>query len=295
MADLERLAGKITLGRANARDLVALRSSLEVIPSLRRTISESISSLLQVLAENLDELEDVRSLIADAITDEPPASNNEPGMIRTSYNPELDELRNLAQSGKSYIAAIEARERGRTGISTLKVKFNNIFGYFIEISNAHKDKVPDDYERKQTLVNAERYTTPELKEYEVKVLGAEERIIQLETELFTSIRLAITREVKRIQGVARVLATLDCLTSLAEVAAKRNYVCPRLHEGDEIKIVGGRHPIIETLGERFVPNDLYINNSTDRLLIITGPNMGGKSVYLKQTALIIILAQIGSF
>jgi DNA mismatch repair protein MutS len=295
MTDLERLAGKITLGRANARDLVALRLSLEAIPSLRRTISESASSLLQVLAENLDELEDVRSLIAEAITDEPPASSNEPDMIRTGYNPELDELRSLAQSGKSYIAAIEARERGRTGVSTLKVKFNNVFGYFIEISNAHRDKVPADYERKQTLVNSERYTTPELKEYEVKVLGAEERIIQLETELFTAVRLAITREVKRIQGVARVLATLDCLTSLAEVASKRNYVRPRLHEGDEIKIVAGRHPIIETLGERFVPNDLFINNTTDRLLIITGPNMGGKSVYLKQTALIIALAQIGSF
>lgn len=295
MGDLERLAGKVTLGRANARDLVALRQSLEVTPMLRRTISESRTSLLQVLAEGLDELEDVRALIAEAIAEEPPAASNEPGMIRDGYNAELDELRNLAQSGKSYIAAIEARERGRSGITSLKVKFNNIFGYFIEISNSHKDKVPSDYERKQTLVNSERFTTPELKEYELKVLGAEDRIIQLETELFSSIRQNIAREVKRIQAVARVLAALDCLTSLAEVAARRNYARPTLHEGDEIKILGGRHAIIETLGERFVPNDLLVNNTTDRLLIITGPNMGGKSVFLKQTALIIILAQMGSF
>lgn len=295
MGDLERLAGKVTLGRANARDLVALRQSLEVIPRLRRTIAASRTSLLQVLAENLDELEDVCALIAEAIADEPPAASNEPGMMRDGYNPELDELRNLAQSGKSYIAAIEARERGRSGIASLKVKFNNVFGYFIEIGNSHKDKVPADYERRQTLVNAERFTTSELKEYEVKVLGAEDRIIQLETELFSAIRQTIAREVKRIQAVARVLAALDCLTSLAEVAARRNYTRPTLHEGDEIKIMGGRHATIETLGERFVPNDLLINNTTDRLLIITGPNMGGKSVFLKQTALIIILAQMGSF
>jgi DNA mismatch repair protein MutS len=295
MGDLERLAGKVTLGRANARDLVALRQSLEVIPTLRHTISESRTSLLQVLAEGLDELEDVRALIADAIAEEPPAASNEPGMIRDGYNAELDELRNLAQSGKSYIAAIEARERGRSGITSLKVKFNNVFGYFIEIGNSHKDKVPPDYERKQTLVSSERYTTPELKEYELKVLGAEDRIIQLETELFSSIRQSIAHEVKRIQAVARVLAALDCLTSLAEVAARRNYTRPILHEGDEIKIMGGRHAIIETLGERFVPNDLLINNTTDRLLIITGPNMGGKSVFLKQTTIIIILAQMGSF
>jgi DNA mismatch repair protein MutS len=163
------------------------------------------------------------------------------------------------------------------------------------MSNAHKDKVPADYERKQTLVNAERFTTPELKEYEVKVLGAEERIIQLEIELFAGIRLALAKEIRRIQAVARVLASLDCLASLAEVAARNRYVRPQVHEGDEIKLIGGRHPLIESLGERFIPNDLLINNTTDRLLIITGPNMGGKSVFLKQTALIAILAQVGSF
>ncbi len=295
MADLERLAGKITLNRANARDLIALRQSIEVIPSLRRTIANSTASLLQVLAESLDELEDIRSLIAGAISDDPPATATEAGMIRDGFNAELDELRNLAHSGKSYIAAIEARERGRTGIASLKVKFNNVFGYFIEISNSNRDKVPGDYERKQTLVNAERYTTPELKEYETKVLGAEERIIVLETELFTQIRRQISTEIRRIQGVARSVAALDALCSLAEVAARRSYVRPQLHEGDEIEIRAGRHPVIETMGERFVPNDLHANNTTDRLLIITGPNMGGKSVFLKQTALIVVLAQMGSF
>jgi DNA mismatch repair protein MutS len=295
MADLERLAGKITLGRANARDLIALRQSIEVIPALRGHLADSRASLLQTLVENMDELEDVRSLIHGAVADDPPATTGESGMIRDGFNPELDELRDMARSGKSYIAAIEARERARTGVSSLKVKFNNVFGYFIEISNSNKDRVPADYERKQTLVNSERYTTPELKDYETKVLGAEERILELETQIFGEIRAQVAREIRRIQGVARAVATLDAVASLAEVAAKRNYVRPRLHEGDEIEIRAGRHPVIETLGERFVPNDVYLNNSTDRLLIVTGPNMGGKSVWLKQTASIVILAQMGSF
>ncbi len=295
MADLERLAGKITLGRANARDLTALRQSIEVIPSLRLHLADSRASLLQTLAENLDELEDIHSLISGAIADDPPATAGEPGMIRDGFNAELDELRNLARSGKSYITAIEARERGRTGVSSLKVKFNNVFGYFIEISNANKDRVPGDYERKQTLVNSERYTTPELKEYETKVLGAEERILELEVQIFTELRKQIAQEIRRVQGVARAVALLDAVASLAEVAAKRNYVRPKLHESDEIEIRAGRHPVIETLGERFVPNDVCLNNSTDRLLIVTGPNMGGKSVWLKQTASIVILAQMGSF
>jgi DNA mismatch repair protein MutS len=295
LADLERLAGKITLGRINPRELQSLRQSIETFPSLRRQIADAQASLLQTLAENFDDLSDLGELIQTAIADEPPAAANEPGIIRAEYNSELDELRNLATSGKSYIAAIEARERGRTGIATLKVKFNNVFGYFIEISHTNRDKVPVDYERKQTLVNAERYTTPELKEYEVKVLGAEERIIALEIELFKEIRLKLAHQVKRIQGVARVIALLDVTSSLAEVAARRGYVRPQLHEGDEIEIKQGRHPIVETFGERFVPNDLQLNNTTDRLLIITGPNMGGKSLYLKQTAIISLLGQIGSF
>ncbi|MBO0862514.1 MAG: DNA mismatch repair protein MutS, partial [Chloracidobacterium sp.] len=277
------------------RDLIALRQSIEVIPALRGHLADARASLLQTLFENMDELQDVRSLIHSAIADDPPVTTGESGMIRDGFNAEIDELRDIARSGKSYIAAIETRERARTGVSSLKVKFNNVFGYFIEISNSNKDRVPSDYERKQTLVNSERYTTPELKDYETKVLGAEERILELETQIFNEIRARVAQEIRRIQGVARALATLDAVASLAEVAAKRNYVRPKLHEGDEIEIRAGRHPVIETLGERFVPNDVYINNSTDRLLIVTGPNMGGKSVWLKQTASIVILAQMGSF
>ena len=204
-------------------------------------------------------------------------------------------MRELSTSGKSVIARIESRERARTGIATLKVKFNNVFGYFIEVSKANAKSVPDNYERRQTLTNAERYTTPELKEYEAKVLGADERIAEIEQELFASIRQAVAVETRRVQSVAQALSTLDVLLSLAEVAARRNYTRPLLTEDDEIYIRTGRHPVIESSGERFIPNDVYLNNSTDRVLIITGPNMGGKSVYLRQTAFISILAQIGSF
>ncbi|MFN0118929.1 MAG: DNA mismatch repair protein MutS [Blastocatellia bacterium] len=295
LADMERLAGRITLGRANARDLIALRQSIEVLPRLRETLANAGASLLQILRDGLDELDDVRALIAESIADDPPAAVNEPGMIREGFSPELDELRSLAHSGKSYIAAIEARERGRTGISSLKVKFNNVFGYFLEISHANRDKIPADYERRQTLANAERFTTPELKEYEAKVLGAEDRILIIETELFADLRRRVAQETRRIQAVARAIAALDALCALGELAARRGYTRPRIHESDETEIRAGRHPVIETLGERFVPNDLLVNNTTDRLLIITGPNMGGKSVYLKQTALITIMAQMGSF
>ena len=295
MGDLERLSGKVTMGRSNGRDLLALGQSIHLIPELRQLLVASNSGLISDLEGQLDELADVRSLIDESIAEDPPASTTETGMIRDGYNAELDELRNLARSGKSYIAAIEARERGRTGIGSLKVKFNNVFGYFIEISNANRDRIPPDYERRQTLVNAERYTTPELKEYEEKVLGAEERILALETEIFGQIRRRIALEIGRLQNVSRAVGQLDVICSLAEVAARRNYVRPQIHDSDEIEIREGRHPVIETLGERFVPNDLSINNTTDRLLIITGPNMGGKSVFLKQTALIVIMAQMGSF
>jgi DNA mismatch repair protein MutS len=295
MGDLERLSGKVTMGRSNGRDILALGQSIHLIPELRQLLVASNSRLISDLEGQLDELADVRSLIDESIAEDPPASTTETGMIRDGYSAELDELRNLARSGKSYIAAIEARERGRTGIGSLKVKFNNVFGYFIEISNANRDRIPPDYERRQTLVNAERYTTPELKEYEEKVLGAEERILALETEIFGQIRRRIAIEIGRLQNVSRAVGQLDVICSLAEVAARRSYVRPQIHDGDEIEILEGRHPVIETLGERFVPNDLSINNTTDRLLIITGPNMGGKSVFLKQTALIVIMAQMGSF
>jgi len=295
IVDLERLMARISLGRANARDLVALKTSADSIPHIKEMLADASSSLLEMLAESLDELEDLRNLIGKSIADDPPATLTDGGYIRSGYNAELDELRGLSASSKSFIAAIESRERTRTGISSLKVKFNNVFGYFIEVSKANVKAVPVDYERKQTLTNAERYTTPELKEYEAKVLGAEERIGEIEQVLFTGIRQAVAVETRRVQAVAHALAMLDAVLSLAEIAARRNYCRPVLTEDDEIYIRTGRHAVIEATGERFIPNDAYLNNSTDRLLIITGPNMGGKSVYLRQAALIAILAQIGSF
>ncbi|MGH9820875.1 MAG: DNA mismatch repair protein MutS, partial [Pyrinomonadaceae bacterium] len=216
--------------------------------------------------------------------------------IRDGYCPELDELRSISRSGKQTIASFEEKEKARTGIGNLKVRFNNVFGYYIEITKGNLGNVPDDYERKQTLTNAERFTTPALKEWERKVLGAEEQIARIETEQFQIIRSLVREETKRLQATARALATLDALCSLAAVAAKRDYVCPVLHDGDEIEIKNGRHPVVEmSIKDEFIPNDLYLNNSTHRLLIITGANMGGKSTILRQIALIQILAQMGSF
>jgi DNA mismatch repair protein MutS len=295
VADLERLMGRISLGRATPRDLVALKTSANCIPNIKELLADATSSLLEILNESLDELADLRELIDMGLVDEPPATLNDSGYIRTGYHEELDELRAISTSGKSFIAAIETRERARTGIATLKVKFNNVFGYFLEISKASLRNVPDDYERKQTLVNAERYTTPELKEYEQKVLGAEERINELEQDIFMRIRQAVALQTRRVQAVAQALAMLDVLLSLAEAAARRNYCRPVLTEDDEFFIRTGRHPVIEARGERFIPNDTYLNNSTDRLLIVTGANMGGKSTWLRQSALIAVMAQIGSF
>jgi DNA mismatch repair protein MutS len=295
IVDLERLMARISLGRANARDLVALKTSADSIPRIKEMLADATASLLEVLAESLDELQDLRELVGKSIADDPPATLTDGGYIREGYNAQLDELRGLATSSKSFIAGIESRERARTGISSLKVKFNNVFGYFIEVSKSNLKNVPADYERRQTLTNAERYTTPELKEYEAKVLGAEERISEIEQQIFAEIRQTVSIETKRVQAVAHALAMLDVLLALAEVAARRNYCRPVLTEDDEIYIRTGRHPVIEATGERFIPNDAYLNNSTDRLLIITGPNMGGKSVYLRQAALISILAHIGSF
>ncbi|MCS6805596.1 MAG: DNA mismatch repair protein MutS [Blastocatellia bacterium] len=293
--DLERLIARINLGTASPRDLVALRHSAEVIPPIKFMLGGAACSLLQVLQESLDELSDVRQLIETAIADNPPVNLNDGGVIRSGYNAELDELRAIATSSKSHIAAIEQRERSRTGIQSLKVKYNNVFGYFIEVSKANLRLVPDDYERKQTLVGAERFTTPELKQYEAKILGAEERIMELETTLFQEIRRQLAAETRRIQATAKALALLDVLAGLAETAARRHYCRPMLDHGDELDLKAARHPVLEVIQGRFVPNDLYLNNSTDRLLVITGPNMGGKSVFLRQTGLICILAQIGSF
>jgi DNA mismatch repair protein MutS len=296
VADLERLTGRLNLGSATPRDLNALRTSLDRVPRIRELLANAESSLLQVLNESLDELADVRTLIESSIEDDPPAKVLDGGVIRSGYSAELNEIRSLSRDAKQTIAALEATERARTGIGSLRIRYNNVFGYFIEVSKANAARVPPDYERRQTLANAERFTIAALKEWESKVLGAEERILQLESEIFSLVCRQVSAETPRIQATARAVGCLDTLASLAETAVRRSYVRPQMHDRDEIEIGHGRHPVIEVfIAEPFVPNSVYLNNSTDRLLIITGPNMGGKSTVLRQTALICILAQMGSF
>ncbi|HKP36180.1 MAG TPA: DNA mismatch repair protein MutS [Pyrinomonadaceae bacterium] len=296
VSDLERLIGRISLGSATPRDLNAILRSLNQVPAVRESLSAMSSSLIQVLTEHADDVPEITALLARALSDEPPARISDGDAIRDGYSTELDELRSLSRNAKQIIATLEASERERSGIANLRIKFNNVFGYFIEVSKGNVARVPEGYERRQTLTNAERYTTPELREWEKKVLGAEERIGQLETELFNEVCRQVSAETKRIQGTARALAALDALGSLAETAARNRYVRPVVHEGDEIEIIQGRHPVIEVFNDQpFIPNSVYLNNSTDRLLIITGPNMGGKSTVLRQTAIISILAQMGSF
>ena len=296
VSDLERLVGRISLGSATPRDLCAILKSLNQVPAIREVLRAADSSLLEVLLENTDELPDIRSLIERAINDDPPVKLSDGDTIREGYSAELDELRSTSRNAKQIIATLEATERTRSGINNLRIRFNGVFGYFIEVSKANATRVPAEYERRQTLANAERFTTPELRDWEKKVLGAEERIVQLETELFTDVCRQIAAETKRIQMTARALAALDVLASSAETAARRRYTRPTLHDSDELEIIQGRHPVIEVfIDEPFVPNNIYLNNSTDRLLIITGPNMGGKSTVLRQTAIICILAQTGCF
>lgn len=296
VSDLERLIGRISLGSATPRDLNAILRSLNQVPAIRETLAAMQSSLVQVLSEHADEVPEICALLARALSDDPPAKISDGDTIRAGYSTELDEVRSLSRNAKQIIATLEASERERSGIANLRIKFNNVFGYFIEVSKGNVGRVPAEYERRQTLTNAERYTTPELRDWEKKVLGAEERIGQLEAELFNDVCRQVAAETKRIQGTARALAALDALGSLAETAARRRYIKPFMHDSDEIEIVQGRHPVIEVFNEEpFVPNSIYLNNSTDRLLIITGPNMGGKSTVLRQTAIICILAQMGSF
>ena len=296
VADLDRLTGRLNLGQTTPRDLIAIGNSLDQTPLIGEALADTRSLLLQVLGENIFALPETRDLIVKAIVEEPSNSPSDGGVIRAGFDNELDELREIAVSTKQTIASFEEKERQRSGIATLKVRFNNVFGYYIEVSKANLARAPEDYERRQTLANAERFTTPELREWEQKVRGAEDRIIQIESELFRKVVETVRSETKRLQSTARAIATLDALTALAETATGRNYVRPVLHDDDEIEIANGRHPIVEafTKGE-FVANDIYLNNSTDRLLIITGANMGGKSTVLRQIALIQILAQIGSF
>jgi DNA mismatch repair protein MutS len=297
--DLERLLAKVTMGTAGPRDVLALGRSLEKLPELRRSFESGRAGRLRELHARIDELAELRERILAALAGEPPANIADGGAIRAGYHPELDELRDLRQNGRQYIAQIEARERGRTGIGSLKVRFNNVFGYYIEVSKANQHLVPADYERKQTLVNAERFTTPELKEYERKVLDAEEKILALEKELFGALKQCAAAEAQRIRASAAAVAELDVTAALAQAAAEGRYARPSFSEDGAMRILAGRHPVIERLAEqetgRFIPNDLYLNADTDLIAIITGPNMGGKSTYLRQAALIAILAQMGSF
>jgi DNA mismatch repair protein MutS len=299
--DLERLLSRVTLEAANPRDVLALAASLAKLPAIRHATERLASDRLAVLHGLLDELSDVRERIEKTIVPEPPLSFADGGVIASGLDRELDQLRELSRNSKAVLAHIEQRERERTGISSLKVKFNSIFGYYIEVSKSNLHLVPQDYERKQTLVGAERFTTPELKEYEAKILDAQEKIVEIERRLFTELRTAIAGEAKRIRQTALALAEVDVLASFAHLAALRNYCRPQFADGPgELEIIEGRHPVIEQqelVGgtERFVPNDLYLNGTTHNILLLTGPNMGGKSTYLRQTALTVILAQMGSF
>jgi DNA mismatch repair protein MutS len=298
--DLERLLSRVTLETANPRDVLALAASLGRIPAARTAMARLNTERLRTLHASVDELGDLRMRIEQTIMDEPPISLSDGGVIQNGINSELDELRDLSRNSKQYLAQIEQRERQRTGIGSLKVKFNSIFGYYLEVSKPNLHLVPADYERKQTLVNAERFTTPELKEYEAKILDAQEKIVEIERRLFAELRTAIAGEAKRIRQTALALAEVDVLAGLAHLAALRNYCRPRLDDAGDLEIVEGRHPVIEQQdlaggGDRFVPNDLYLNSSTHTILVLTGPNMGGKSTYLRQAALIVLLAQMGSF
>ncbi len=295
--DLQRLISRISIGTANARDMLSLGASLALIPDIKKTLLECKCNLIINTLKECDDLSDIVALTGQAIADNPPLTLKEGGLIKTGYNRELDELRNIRSDGKSWIARLELQERKRTGISSLKVRYNKVFGYYIEITKANLDSAPDDYIRKQTLVNSERFITPELKEYEEKVLGAQERICELEFELFCDIRNQVAAQSERIQSCAHALAILDCLACLAELAHKSGYVRPVMDAGSIIKITEGRHPVIERLSvdNTFIANDTYLDNNKDQLLIITGPNMAGKSTYIRQVAQIILMAQMGSF
>jgi DNA mismatch repair protein MutS len=294
--DLERLVSRTVLGSAGPRDLVALKQSLGAIPRVRMIHEEMQAPLLRSLAAELDDVPEVRAAIEAAVADDPPALARDGGFVRDGFDPSLDELRAISRSGKQVIAQMEEQERARTGIPSLKVRYNRVFGYYIEVSKSNLHAVPADYLRKQTIAGGERYITPALKEYEEKVLGADERILEREIEVFERLRAEVAALSPRIQDTARALAALDALAALAETATINNYTKPHVHEGDEAQILEGRHPVVERRStEAFVPNDTHLNGTTHQLVILTGPNMGGKSTYLRQVAIISLLAQAGSF
>jgi DNA mismatch repair protein MutS len=294
--DLERLVARAALGSAGPRDLVGLKQSISVVPRVRLILEKCEAPLTRSLLSSLDELADVRDDIDRCLVDEPGALVREGGYVRDGLDAELDELRRISRSGKQVIAELEERERQRTGINSLKVRYNRVFGYYIEVSKSNLHAVPPDYHRKQTIAGGERFITPALKEYEEKVLGADERILEREIELFEGLRARIAAEAPRIQETARGIAALDVLAGLAETAALSNYIKPHVHDGDELTIVDGRHPVVERrCNGGFVPNDTTLDGTASQLVILTGPNMGGKSTYLRQTALICLMAQAGSF
>ena len=294
--DLERIMTRVVYGSANARELRSLQQTLSYMPSVIQTLSGADSKGLCAIRDAIDPLEDICQLISSAIVDEPPFTVREGGMIRAGYNAELDELQSIMTDGKGILTRIEVEEKEKTGIKTLKVGYNRVFGYYIEISRLYSDQVPEHYIRKQTLANAERYITQELKELEARVLGAKDRAVALEYQLFAQVREAVAAQLLRIQSTAEALAKLDVLTSLAETAVRYNYCRPEVDLSGKIDIKGGRHPVVESLSDApFVPNDTQLDNGENRVALITGPNMAGKSTYMRQTALITLMAQIGSF
>ena len=295
--DIERIAGKISCGNANARDMLSLKSSASKLPELKSVLAETKSSMLTEIYQNLDELKDIYELIEKAIIEEPGITITDGNIIKKGYNEEVDKLKEASTNGKYWLVELEAKERELTGIKNLKISFNKVFGYYIEISKSNLGLVPDRYIRKQTLTTGERYITEELKQMENTILGSQEKLVDLEYKLFIEIRQKIAAEIPRIQKTAETIATLDTLCSFAEVAEDMNYCMPIVDNSGEIKIEEGRHPVIEKImtSGSFVPNDTYMNKDSDRLGIITGPNMAGKSTYMRQVALITLMAQIGSF
>ena len=295
--DLERLITRIAYGTANPRDLTAFRSSLEMLPHIRYILEEMQSELLKNIHDDMDPLEDLCTLVKDAIREEPPIAMKEGNIIRDGYNEEVDKLRRAKSDGKEWLAKLENDEREKTGIKNLRIKYNKVFGYYLEVTNSYKDMVPDYYTRKQTLANAERYITPELKELEDMILGAEDKLYALEYEIYSQVRDTIAGEIERIQKTAKAVAALDAFASLAVVAERNNYTRPKINEKGIIDIKDGRHPVVERMipNDMFIANDTYLDDKKHRISIITGPNMAGKSTYMRQTALIALMAQIGSF
>ena len=295
--DLERLLGKVSYGSANPRDLIAFRNSLQMLPAIKTVVSGFGKEYLQELALQIDPLEDLHQLIDASILEEPPIATKEGGIIKDGFHPQVDSLRQAKSEGKNWLAALEEEDRERTGIKNLKIKYNKVFGYYFEVTNSFKDMVPEDYIRKQTLANAERYTTPKLKEMEDTILNAEDKLFALEYELFCTIRDKIGGEIERIQKTAKAIAVLDTLTSFALVSEQNRYVRPKLNEKGIINIKEGRHPVVEKMivNDMFINNDTYLDNNKHCVSIITGPNMAGKSTYMRQTALIVLMAQIGCF